>query len=138
MLIHQHLKLVQEWNEAREQLKYWNQKEGELREAVVTSVFTSTKTEGSETIDLAADWKLKATKKFNYNLTNKDNSLVNIIRTMPQVIIENLVRWNPDLNLTVYRKLDSAMQELLTPVLTIKPAKPTLELVPPNANSVHE
>ena len=57
---------------------------------------------------------------------------------MPQVIMENLVRWNPDLNLTVYRKLDSAMQELLTPVLTIKPAKPTLELVPPNANSVHE
>jgi hypothetical protein len=134
---HQQLNLVQEWNEAKEQLKKWSQQESELRDKVIQELFTSDKTEGTESIELAGDWKLKATKKLNYNISNKDE-LVNILNSLPAIVAQNVVRWNPDLNLSLYRKLDAETRQLLSPVIAIKPAKPSLELVPPNANSVHQ
>jgi hypothetical protein len=137
-LQHQQLNLVQEWNEAKEQLKYWTEKESDLRSKVVQDIFKSDKTEGTETVELAGDWKLKVTKKLNYNVSNKDETLTNILNSLPALVAQNVIRWNPDLNLAVYRKLDTTMRELLSPVISIKPAKPSLELVPPNANSVHQ
>jgi hypothetical protein len=137
-LQHQQLNLVQEWNEAKEQLKYWTEKESDLRSKVVQDIFKSDKTEGTETIELTGDWKLKVTKKLNYNVSNKDETLTNILNSLPALVAQNVIRWNPDLNLAVYRKLDTTMRELLSPVISIKPAKPSLELVPPNANSVHQ
>jgi hypothetical protein len=134
---HQQLNLVQEWNEAKEQLKKWSQQESELRDKVIQELFTSDKTEGTESIELAGDWKLKATKKLNYNISNKDE-LVNILNSLPAIVAQNVVRWNPDLNLSLYRKLDAETRQLLSPVIAIKPAKASLELVPPNANSVHQ
>ena len=133
-----HLHLLKDWNEAREQLKHWTKLESDLRDKLVTQLFDSSKTEGTETLELQGDWKLKATKRLSFNLSNKDGALVSILQTLPSIIAENLIRWNPDLNLTMYRKLDAPTQQLFTPVLTIKPGKPTLELVPPNANKLHE
>jgi hypothetical protein len=137
-LQHQQLNLVQEWNEAKEQLKYWTEKESDLRSKVVQDIFKSDKTEGTETIELTGGWKLKVTKKLNYNVSNKDETLTNILNSLPALVAQNVIRWNPDLNLAVYRKLDTTTRELLSPVISIKPAKPSLELVPPNANSVHQ
>lgn len=135
----QQVQLIQEWTEAREHLKKWSQLESDLRDRVIAETFDSSKTEGTETIELMGDWKLKAVRKLNYNLSNKDNALTNILASLPSVIAQNLIRWQPDLNLSMFRKLDQATQELFSPVLTIKPAKPSLELVPPtNANTVHQ
>lgn len=124
--------LVQEWNEAKQQLKVWQEKESRLRDQIVADCFDNTKTEGSESLDIGLDWKLRATKKFNYNLSNKDGALTNILAGLPSVIAQNLIRWNPDLNLSMYRKLDAPTQQLFAPVLTIKAGKPTLELVAPD------
>jgi hypothetical protein len=134
---HNQLNLIQEWNEAKEQLKHWSLKESDLRDKVINSVFDAAKIEGTETIDLAGDWKLRAVKKFNYSLSNKDGQLANILASFPSIIAQNLVRWNPDLNLSIYRKLNEQNQQMLSPVLIIKPARPSLELVPPNAHSIH-
>lgn len=130
--------LLQQWNEAKEQSKHWSEVESTLRDTLVKELFDSSKTEGTETLELSGDWKLKATKRLSYNLSNKDNALVNILQGLPSVIAENLIRWNPDLNLSMYRKLDTPTQQLFAPVLAIKPGKPSLELVPPNANKLHE
>ena len=134
------LDLIQNWNEAKEQVKRWTQTENDLRDKVIKGLFDSGTIEGTETIQIGSDWKLKATRRLNYTLSNKDGALVSILQTLPSVIAENLIRWSPDLNLSMYRKLDATTQQLFIPVLSIKPAKPSLELVPPNANAstVHE
>jgi hypothetical protein len=134
----QKLTLLQEWNEAKEQLKHWQQRESELRDTLVKGLFDGNKTEGTDTLTLTGEWKLKLTRKLSYNLSNENDGLVNILQTLPSVITQNLIRWNPDLNLSLYRKLDESTRNLFTPVLTIKPAKPSLELIAPNANKLHE
>jgi hypothetical protein len=134
----QKLTLLQEWNEAKEQLKHWQQKESELRDTLVKGLFDSSKTEGTDTLILSGEWKLKVTRKLSYNLSNANDGLVNILQTLPSVITQNLIRWKPDLNLSLFRKLDEPMRNLFTPVLTIKPSKPSLELIAPNANQLHE
>jgi hypothetical protein len=132
------LLLLQEWNEAKEQLKHWQQKESELRDTLVNRLFAIGKTEGTETLILTGEWKLKVTRKLSYNLSNENDELVHVLQTLPSVITQNLIRWNPDLNLSLFRKLDEPTRNLFTPVLTIKPAKPSLELIAPNANKLHE
>jgi hypothetical protein len=127
----QQMDLIQSWNEAKQQLKNWTEKESQLRDRIASELFDATFTEGTESISIGLDWQLKLTRKLNYNLSNKDGELTTILTTMPSVIAQNLVRWTPDLNLTMYRKVDEQTKSLLAPVLTIKTAKPTLELVPP-------
>lgn len=126
------LQLIQEWNEAKQQLNKWQETESTLRVQVVTELFNAETTEGTENIELAGNWKLKATKGLNYNLSNKDGALMNILATLPSLVAENLIRWKPDLNLGIYRKLDQHTQELFRSVLTVTSSKPKLELVPPS------
>jgi hypothetical protein len=133
LLDQKQLSLIQEWNVAKQQLNQWSETESTLRDLVIQELFNTGKTEGTETIELSNDWTIKATKKLNYRLSNKDGELVNIIATLPSVIAQNLIRWQPDLNLSMYRKLDPSTQALFNPVLTIKPSKPSLELIAPDS-----
>jgi hypothetical protein len=124
------LDLLRDWNEAKLQTKQWTEKESLLRDTLVKELFTADKDEGTESIAVK-EWTLKVTKKLNYSLNNKDGEVSAICATLPELVSKQLVNWKPELSLSAYRKTDTATQKLFTNVLTIKPAKPTLELIPP-------
>jgi hypothetical protein len=44
-----------------------------------------------------------------------------------------LIRWEPALSITAYQNLDHETQKLFDGCLTIKPGKPSLEVIPPKA-----
>ena len=125
------LNTLRDWNEARQQSKQWTEKESTLRDVLVKELFNPDKDEGTELIGIKYDWTLKATKKLTYSLNNKEGEVSAICATLPLDVSRSLINWKPDLILSGYKKSDPAIQELFKEVLSIKPAKPILELIPP-------
>lgn len=126
------LNVLKEWNEAKEQSKHWVEKESKLRDQIVKEVFNPDRDEGTESIEIQNGWILKSSKSLNYSLNNKDGEVSAICASLPDTLSKQLVRWKPELSLSNYRKLDFHTQQMFQPVLTIKPAKPVLELIPPS------
>jgi len=121
---------VQAWNEAKNELDRFKQQESMLRDELVKLLFSS-KDEGTESIEVSNGWKLKAVKKLDYKLDNKDNQIVAICAMLDPDTAKRLFNWKPDLSVSTYKQLDATTQSLLNGCLTIKPAKASLELVPP-------
>lgn len=124
--------LLKAWQHSQQQVKEWQEKERECRDAIVKALFSAEKDEGTETVDVGEGWKLKATKKLNYSLNNKDGQVTAIVSTWPAMA--QLVRWSPELNVKDYKKLDDQTKEVFNGCLTIKPGAPTLEVVAPKLN----
>jgi hypothetical protein len=125
------LNVLRDWNEAKQQAKTWVEKESTLRDALVKQLFNADKDEGTETIQIENGWSLKASKKLTYSLNNDQGEVSAICATLPDAVSRQLVRWKPELSLSTYRKLDGATAQMFQNVLTIKPSKPSLELLPP-------
>jgi hypothetical protein len=124
-------------SEAAKNLAYWKEEEMRLRTLVIAEFSdTAVDAEGTENYELNAGYKLKLVKKLNYTLSDKDGSLKNILdeivmQTGTNLYADELVRWKPELCTGFYKKMDVAIQALLSPVLTIKPATPTIEIIEP-------
>ena len=123
---------LQQWNEAKEELKRWRDKESELRDILVANLFNKDIVESTETIQLANGWTLKATKKLNYKLDNTQGEVAALCASLPDSLSRSLVRWKPELSLSTYRKLDPHTKQRLDAMLIIDPSKPSLDLIPPH------
>jgi hypothetical protein len=122
---------LKEWNEAKQLAKIWVEKESTLRDTLVKALFNCDKDEGTESITVQNDWTLKVTKKLSYSLNNDEGEVSALCASLPDSLSKQLIRWKPDLSLSTYRKLDNHTRDLFNSVLTIKPAKPSLELIAP-------
>lgn len=138
-----------QWMDVAKQAKELKEREFALRQEIVMKAgFDPTKLEGTETLAIGGGWLLKANKKQNYSLTNKNNetlALLNVIGALRPDIATSLVEWQPDFKKKAYNELlkfieggdlpnpdDAAgIRSLLAAALTIKPGTPELELVPP-------
>jgi len=109
------------------------EKEQALRKEVAELFFPNPK-EGTNTFDLAAGWKLKLTHKIDRKMDEVT------LETVKEQVLKLGV--NPDLLIAVKPSLDTKAYKALALTypeavkvfdlcLTIKPASPTMELVPP-------
>lgn len=117
-----------EWSSINIELKVLKEKEMLLRKQIVDSCFPKPK-EGSNTLDLANDWKLKC----NYKLSRKVDkaAIKSVLAEMPEGSEEKLINYKPELKLTAYKNLPKEECKVFDQLLTIKPGTPSLELVAP-------
>jgi hypothetical protein len=82
----------------------------------------------------SADGVLKVVKKYNYTLDNSSDGdklvsvLASIAEAYPDIDCSEVFEWKASINAKVYESLPKAVQAMINPVLTIKPAMPTLKL----------
>ncbi len=124
--------LIAEWNTADQQQKFWRQKELELRAALVTEKYTKDK--GTERFDLDAGWQLVIERGLDYKLENKNGETADVLDEIPSEIGALLVKWKPELSATNYNETTQEIRDKFNAILTIKPASPTVKLVPPKAS----
>lgn len=138
--------MVLEWDQAKKQLDIVKAKEIELRRKIVFECgrFTAQKQEGAETLDLGSGWKLKATKKINYSVANKDGEAFDVLAKLTAMgsetvsfLAEKLFSFDARLSTTNYKELgrvNSDAQRLVNQIVTTKEGTPELELkAPPKA-----
>ncbi len=131
--------LLAEWVQAKQTLEAAKAREIELRKAIVAddSFFDPDKEEGTETFDLGGGYKLKATKKINYSMANKQGETFAALKALSslgpasQRIAKDLVNFSASLRLSEYKKLDDQERRIIDEVITTRPGSPTLELVEP-------
>lgn len=141
-------KMLADWEQSKRDLEAAKAREMELRKEVVTFNFDHTKLEGTERVDLANGYQLKAVKKLNYALVSPvegvsvvdavDTALSKMEAMGPEgkFIADRVVKWSAELSLTEYRKLDElpngkAYKAILNTVIETREGAPTLEIVPP-------
>lgn len=130
--------LIMEWNEAKSALDAAKEKESELRKRMVDECFPhNPDSEGTENLELGEGWKLKTVFKQNRRLGNKngetDKALTKIEKmgAEGEIIADRLVKWEPKLSLSEYKKLPAKMKKIIDDVITTAPGTPTVSLVPP-------
>lgn len=145
--------LLNDWRKSAEALAKAKAYEADLRGKVVACYSDPTKTTGTENVPLGMGWFVKVEKKLSYNLKsfteglNKQNAVSNALTLLCQatkdsqgnelnpelgkVVATRLVKWEPELSVSEYKQLLPGHREIIDTVLEIKPASPTVSLVPP-------
>lgn len=129
------MKLLEEWRQAKaeaDSVKPILAKEQELRKQVFAAFYPAPK-EGTNTIDLAEGWKLKAVYKLDRKIDEAAlPAVAEQLRGMG-VNVDTLVKWTPGLKTATYKELTAEQRAVFDQALIVKPGAPTIELVPPNA-----
>lgn len=143
--------MLQEWEDSKRKLEQAKADEMELRKKVVAFNFDHNKLEGTERVELANGYQLKAVKKLNYKLVSPfenmtvvdavDAALTELESFGPEgkFIAERVVKWSCDLSLSEYRKLDEIpngdkYKAIIDKVVATDEGAPTLEIVPPKGS----
>lgn len=135
------------WDDMKKAIETAKAAEMELRKYIVNREFPK-KQEGMNTKELGNGYQLKAGVKYNYNLSDNDtvekclDHIASLGNDGP-FIADRLVGWTPTFKLTEYRKLcedkdkgdEKAIKilKIITNMLTISEAAPTLEIKAPKA-----
>ena len=120
--------LLLEWHELHLRQKQLKDDEMELRLKLVGHFFP-TPDEGTNTVDLGNDWKVK--DKHAINRKCDEASFEAVFEKLPEGSKDRLIKYKPELVLKEYRKLPLREQKIFDQALIIKPGTPTLTLVPP-------
>src|SRR5208283_66921 len=126
--------MLSTWFETAKNLSAAKELESKLRDQLVKELFNNEKDAGTETIEIANGYKLRAVKKLDYNLNNKEGAVTALVAIINPELARKLVKWNPKLSESTYKNLDPETQKLFDGCLTIKPGKPSLKIIAPNAN----
>ena len=133
--------LLAQWREAHDTLATAKATEMDLRKRIVeeSGLFDPNKAEGTQTVELGGGWKIKAVKKINYTVANKEGEAfekLNELAAMGEVSAfkaKKLFRFDANLSITAYKDLDAAERQLIDEIIVTKPASPSLELVAPKS-----
>lgn len=104
--------------------------EMELRKEIFSMAFPSPK-EGTNNSELQGKWILKGTYKLDRKIDEAALPAVLEQLRKQNVVTELLVKYEPKLSATNYKALSIENQRIFDQAMTIKPASPTLELIPP-------
>jgi hypothetical protein len=119
----------QAWLDAAEAKKII-EREQTLRKQTIALYFPEPK-EGTNTLPLAAGWKLKATYKLERDL---DIAVLTAIADKIRgagINLDTIIDWKPRLKTTVYRELTEEQRLLFDQALIIRPSTSSLDLIPP-------
>lgn len=140
--------VLAEWEARQQLLAVAKQREMDFRKYVVSRAFPQ-KIEGTNNLDLANGYVLKATVRYNYKLS--DNKAVeegldklSRIGNTGTFIADRIVSWTPNFLLTEYRELQKnadggsieakEMLRVISTFLTIEEVAPSLEIKQPKAS----
>jgi len=135
-------RLLVDWQAAKENLDAAKEAELKLRDRIVfeTDLFDDTKDKGTQSVDLGNGWKVKAVKKINWTTASElsdgtpiDHALDLIAASAGRMAADELVKFTPEVKLSIFAKLTKEEKAIIEPFLTSKPGTPSLELVPPKA-----
>lgn len=135
--------LIMEWNQAREELEHFKQKEMALRLQLNAdaAMFDPAKEKGTMRFALGNGFELLCERKLNITVENKEGEafkLMEELTSSPDPVIvhmaKDLFKWSPELRqskLAELEKHDKATAQKVKAILTEKPASPTLKLIEP-------
>lgn len=93
--------------------------------------------EGTETLELGEGWKLTAAFKNSYKVDEAtirdDLQKVSDLGAAYGEAVKGLIKYKPEVSVTVYKTLSDEIKDIINNSLTIKPGVPTLKLIEPNA-----
>lgn len=118
------------WERAAEITRVYKEAEQEIRKLVIANFSDPAKETGTETVELGNGYKLKIRKSLNYNL--KDGDEFEAIKAeIPDDMQAQLFVTKTEIVKSAYEKLTDLQKQALSPVLTIKPGMPQVEIVAP-------
>jgi hypothetical protein len=130
----EHLK---EWYTLKQQIDELKNKEVVLRQFIFNGIFPKPE-EGINKHDIndGSGAVLKATHVINRKvqedaLEDLSDSLQVVDANLPQLDLDKLVKWKPEVSIKEYRALTDEQRNLFDQVLVIKPGMPSLEIVIP-------
>lgn len=106
------------------------EQERKLRQEVFAMAFPKP-AEGTNNEELPEGWKLKGTLKIDRKF---DEAALPAVKEAVRAMGFNpdpLVKYKPELELKLYRAMPPEVMKVFDTALTIKPALPSIELVPP-------
>lgn len=122
---------LQMWQEAKLKADAAKALEMTLRKECLSLAFPDGKI-GTNTMDLAADWKLRGTFKLNYSFDEAAlDAVLSVLANEHQVQTDTLVRTKREPAMTHIKALSDELRLILDEVLISKPGTPELKLVPP-------
>jgi hypothetical protein len=130
------MQLLSDWNAAVVQInavKYLFDREKEARARVMASFFPTPK-EGVNTAPLEDGWVLKGTYKLDRKVDEAALPAAREQLALMNINADSLINMKPSLNTQAYRSLVTINPEaakVFEEALIIKPASPTVELIPP-------
>jgi hypothetical protein len=126
------LNKINAWQEAQRTMREYRELELQLRAEVMAFAWPSYQnapTAGTFRTDVASGYKLAYEQSFSYTLKDtRDAQIEAILANFPKSTADLLVKFEPKLSVSNYKKLPPDQQRLFTPVLTIKPDAPKLTL----------
>lgn len=134
MLTPESLELLKQWAEQKDKLATICApivaEEMRLRKLVFAIAFPSP-VEGTNDVDIPNGWKIKGTYKLDRKLDEAALPIALAELRKQNVVTETLIRYKPEIETKAYKALSDANRMILEQAMTIKPASPTLELIPP-------
>lgn len=122
---------LQQWEDAKHRAEIAKKQEMLLRKECLALAFPDGDI-GTNTMDLAAGWKLKGTYKLKYSFDETTlDSVLTRMREQFQLSTDALVRVKREPVMKTIKKLTKEQRLALEETLITKPETPTLELVPP-------
>lgn len=133
--------VLMQWQQAKQQLDAAKAKELELRNTIVNELglFDPSKEKGTERYKLGNGWELKAEKKLNWTTyaeiggVHIETALDEIAKTAGRMAADELVKFKPEIKISIYEKLTPDEQRIINPFLSYKPGTPSLELIAPKS-----
>lgn len=125
--------LLRDWNTAVAQVaacKPIITQEQELRKAVMAEFFPVPK-EGVNSLDMGQGWTLKGIYKIDRKVDEAALPAVKEKLRELGVNADTLIKYKPEVAITIYKALPEQARLIFDTALTIKPGSPTLELIPP-------
>lgn len=116
------------WNNNSVELKRLKTLEMCQRKELIDAAYADQKL-GTNTLDLGAGYKLKATIKMTTSLD--ESSLGLILPEIPKEVQDAILKYKPSLVMKEYNKLSGKVLELVNEAIVTKPSSPSLELVIP-------
>lgn len=132
--------LLTQWYEAQQQLEAAKDREAELRKQIGESMlWDHHKVKGVQRHPLGNGYNLKLDKRENVSVANKEHEAAQAVaqlRTLGAVEADRanrLFSFSARLSETVYKELTDAEKAIVDPIITRKPAAPSLKLEEPKS-----
>ena len=125
-------KLIADFMAAQDNLAAWKDRESELRKLIIER-FASTEADktGVENV-VCGNKTVKITHKLSYKLTQGEAlhaALAAVRKNMGDEIAARLVKYDPELSVSEFKKLPPLGQAAFNGCLTIKPAAKSVEIL---------
>lgn len=121
---------IERWYVVAEQMTKLKEEEMTLRKKIFGTYF-QTPEEGVNILPMTDGFVMKGTYKIDRKIVEEAYKTLLLDFQKAGLPLEDLVKMEPKLSVSAYKKLDAKQQKLFDKALEIKPGAPTLEIVKP-------